>query len=114
MTVQFISPREPLVDPHTGLVTRNWFLFFQGLFSMTGTGVPNDEIDTIGTATSSLNDVFLTSIDLVANDFNQTPVAPAPIFFAADDVLPAIGALHDRISTLEKVINDLQQGGIMP
>jgi hypothetical protein len=31
-------PRVPMVDPNTGLVSREWFRFFQSLFQLTGSG----------------------------------------------------------------------------
>jgi hypothetical protein len=31
-------PRVQLVDPNTGLVSREWFRFFQSLFQLTGSG----------------------------------------------------------------------------
>lgn len=34
--LKFIPPRVQLTDPRTGLISREWYLFFQGLFERVG------------------------------------------------------------------------------
>ena len=34
-TIRFVPPRLPLVDVRTGMITREWYLFLQALFSPT-------------------------------------------------------------------------------
>lgn len=34
--IKFIPPRVPLTDPRTGVISREWFLFLQGVFERVG------------------------------------------------------------------------------
>jgi len=38
VTVKFIAPRVPLVDPSTGLMAREWYRFFGDFFTATANG----------------------------------------------------------------------------
>jgi hypothetical protein len=48
-------------------------------------------------------------IDATKQEFNMLP-APQTIFFAADDVLPVIGALRDEIAGLRALVDDMRKG----
>ena len=39
------SQRADFLDPRTGLMSREWFLFFQYLFELTGGGTSNITVD---------------------------------------------------------------------
>lgn len=59
-TTRFVPPRVPLVDPRTGMITRDWYLFFQVLINAVVT--PNT--DTSGSELASLGPSFLASDQL--------------------------------------------------
>ena len=44
-TIKFVPPRVPLTDPDTGTITREWYLFLQGVFirigGSTGSSIPD-------------------------------------------------------------------------
>lgn len=52
--LKFIPPRVPLTDPRTGIISREWYLFLQGIFIRTGAeaGQNSDVID------DSLNAIY--------------------------------------------------------
>lgn len=54
--LKFIPPRVPLIEPRTGLISREWYLFFQGVFDRIGgansEGI-GDVVDAINVATAS-------------------------------------------------------------
>lgn len=73
-------PRVPMVDPNTGLVSREWFRFFESLFRLTGSG-QNDftlqdlQLGPDGDA-ASLAAVLQTEIQNLAVGPPQTPQLP--------------------------------------
>lgn len=46
-TIKLAPPRVPITDPRTGAVTREWYLFFLGLFERAGgaTGLSTTDVD---------------------------------------------------------------------
>lgn len=121
MAVRFVPPRVPLVDLRTGTITREWYLLLQTLF--TSDAADNtDELLQLAPANGG-NDVIAAALERLGDALSVAPVAvqplaanddltPAvvPVFFSADDVMPLVNALHDRIAMLEGRINDLSQG----
>lgn len=45
--IRFVPPRVALVDARTGLITREWYLFFQGVFERVGgaSGLSTTDVD---------------------------------------------------------------------
>jgi hypothetical protein len=45
--LRFVPPRVALVDSRTGLITREWYLFLQGIFERVGgaTGLSTTDVD---------------------------------------------------------------------
>lgn len=90
-------PREPIVDPRTGIISRAWFLFFQQLQRNTS-GSGDVAVVVVGAVTgSSPNGRELEFVDpLVATDtgpggtlsvdLRDTPVVPGPYGSAAKTV----------------------------
>ena len=112
MTVQYVPQRVPLVDPRNGIITREWYLLFQALFS-TGSSSDNPELITaLGPSMSS--DFATSAIDDLRDDLSVAPAPPqlsaAALGLTVDDLLPVIGALRDEVAFLRTRINDLQQG----
>lgn len=106
MTVNFIPARIPLIDQRTGLIAREWYLFFQNIM-VTSTGVPDDEMGTVLPASSP--DLAASLIALSAQDLAQFP-PDIPAMVPIDDVLPVINSLRDEIAALRNRLDDLQKG----
>lgn len=120
MTTNFVPARVPLVDPRTGLITREWYLLFTSIFA--GSGIPDDQIDIVGPSSGN-SDLVSHELGVLRDEFSLSP-APFPVvaalddlsppqqqmFFAADDVIPVINALRDEIAMLRRRIDEIAQG----
>lgn len=88
------SARVPLVDERTGLVSREWFAYFQNLFYLTGSG-GND---------TTLMEVQYPPAPDVAEFFGAQPVTPpdvAPNPFEVAPILdPSIGLSVETLTSL--------------
>lgn len=83
----FFAPlRIPVVDTTTGLMRREWYLFFQALF------------DRVGGAIAPTPDDLLQG---------APPVVPTPTF---DDLLAELRAVREQVAVLSSQLNDIQQG----
>lgn len=109
MTVNYIPARIPLIDQRTGLISREWYLFFQNIMVSTG-GIPDEEIGTVLPASSP--DLAASLIALAAQDLGQSPPG-IPAMVPLDDVLPVINSLRDEIAALRNRIDDLQKGTLV-
>lgn len=111
MAVKFVPPRVPLVDVRTGQITREWFLLFQSVFDLSGSGsVPNDELTSLAPASSL--DQFLSLIAAQSIGSDQAPPAFS-MTMPADNVSPEIGALRDEVAMLRKELDDLRKGVVV-
>lgn len=71
-----VAPRVPLVNLETGLVTREWFLFFLSLYNLTSGGIsiedllvaPNATTEYLGDILESYNQGLLASMTPAADD----------------------------------------------
>ena len=89
MPSNLIAARVPLVDPDTGLVSREWFNFFQNLFNLTGGGQndtsildmlvapPSYELGEVLKAITSLTAV-VNGLTTAASDILGLQQAPLP------------------------------------
>lgn len=122
MTVRFVAQRVPLVDPKTGIISREWYLLFQQLFNFS-TGVDDNLINLIAPASNP--DVINSALFALADQLSVSPVSISAtpseddvvpvaqnLYFSADDVLPLIWGLNDQIAMLRSEVNDLRQGTI--
>lgn len=126
-TTRFVPPRVPLVNPETGLITREWYLLFLRIMDPQATGQFDDAVlGTIAPDISGLELGLMRAIDDAAQypppvDYShdihllsqgdQGP--PDTLYFRADDVLPMFQQMRDEISELRKVITGMLQGTIV-
>lgn len=88
-------PRVPLMDPKTGLVSREWYRFFFNLFQLTGNGANY----------TSLTDL---QVGPPVQEIDLTPLDPAPAGFAA---YASNSSLESDVAQLQK---DIQALGTTP
>lgn len=108
----FFAPlKVPLTDSRTGLMSREWYLFFQAMFFRIGgsTGQSNDDLlqgvpEELGAA--ELLASQLTAFDAIA----QTPTVPAVVVY---DTLAEVNVMRDQIAELTKRLDDIQQGTML-
>lgn len=118
-TIQFVAPRVPFVDPRTGVITREWYLLLEQLFSWKSESVETDLV------LSSLSVQGASEVQLYTamQELRQAPNSvtqdaggvdlnpPRTDYIAPDDIAPIIGLLRDEIAELRKAIEGL---GVAP
>lgn len=102
LSIRIPSDREPLVqkDARTGelLITRSWFLFLLWVFQRVG-GATGDPIDT--------EDEVLAAVDgLLA----APPLAEA---VTVDDLMSQLNAERERITQLERLVQDMRAAPVV-
>lgn len=136
--LKFVPPRVAFVDPRTGFITREWYLFLQGLFNRVG-GATGDSTDVLAMAafddsgTEELEAMLYATGDALWQ-FPAQLQAPAdeqaqllPVFETAPlDILPTLApaiepapsdpdtladlaALRAEVDTLRQAVQALQQ-----
>lgn len=98
----FFAPyRTPLVDPATGLISRPWYSFLQGIFNRVGgsTGPANDDIELLATENLDIADVDAlgTAQQLVDSQVNGLEI---------DTVVADIQALQSKVADITARLDD--------
>ena len=120
--LRFVPPRVALVDPRTGMVSREWYLFFQGVFNRiggsTGASTPDIVASLFEDAGSSETNAMLFGVEQDIQQYPtfveqvadiDTPPAYTPIP-TVDNIAAELSALQDRVSELVKELDSLKQG----
>lgn len=103
----FVPPRVALTNPRDGMISREWFLFFEGLFKAvngSGTSLAEDDIGPYalsGDGWASGNEAI-----------DQSPAFAAAAPASDLDAAPGSGGLLDRIALLERAVDDLRKGTV--
>lgn len=115
MSAKFLPFRQQIVDPQSGIATREFWLFLQNFFDTSGQGAVTDEMyaqvspsfnqDAVVQAANDLGLV----VNYLVQETGQAPTT-APLFMAVDDILPVFSRLEDQIAMLRAEISNLQQG----
>lgn len=110
--LRFIPPRVQLVDPRTGMISREWYLFLQGVFNRVGgaNGASTTDITAslFEDAGSSETNALLFTAEQAAGQ-NPLPADPQTL----DLVLAELSAQRDQIAELIKAVQDLQQSVLL-
>lgn len=81
-SIRFVPPRLPLVDVRTGMITREWYLFLQALFSPTTAPTTDDaELSFIGLSSGADVQNYTTMQEL-----RQVPVSANEVAELRKDV----------------------------
>lgn len=97
--------RIPLVDPQTGLITREWMRYFQALYVRSGgaAGASSDDLS----ASAGISE----QAALIASSSDAAGQAPAAITSAAEqDASGDLAALRAQVADLQQQVNDIKQG----
>lgn len=122
--IRFVPPRVPLTDPRTGMITREWYLFWQGMFDRVGgadgAGTTDLAASLFEDAGSSETNAMLFALD---QSFGQVPAtatappdealdsAPQPQQVnTLDSITAELSALQDRVAELVKELDSIKQG----
>jgi len=121
--LRFVPPRVQLVDPRTGMISREWYLFFQGVFNRVGgaDGVSTTELEAslFEDAGNSETNAMLFNVEDAAgqNPQGQYPDAqtdtsqdPYQREAQVDNITAELSALQDRVAELVKELDSIKQG----
>ena len=123
--LRFVPPRVPFVDPRTGMVTREWYLFLQGIFIRIGGADGASSADIVASlfedAGSSETNAVLFNVE---QSFSQIPVvqppdapidslAPYALPVTLDNITAELSALQDRVAELVKELDSIKQGTLI-
>jgi hypothetical protein len=84
-------PRVPLTDPRTGLIAREWYLFFLSLFNAAQTALTNEDF---GPNAGSLSASLEAALDRLTQELRTQPVS------VVEQVQPLLDALAQKLDTL--------------
>lgn len=122
--LRFVPPRVPLVEPKTGIVTREWYLFLQGVFDRIGGAIGPSTPDIAGSlfedaGSGETNAMLFTGLDSLAQippfpEFQPPGLDQNPVYAETQAILLSmqaeIDAQRDLIAELTKTIQGIQQG----
>lgn len=98
---QIPAPRVPIIDERTGLISREWFRFFNNLFTLLGSGSTDDITQFL--QVSPISDGYtLSELAETAKALQALDVAPA---YTPQLIRKSYGAFHDSTTQTAAVIN---------
>jgi hypothetical protein len=100
--IYFAPMRVPLVNPDTGIITREWYFLFQAMFRRSNTALDNQ----LEPASSASADEALASIAALQNLSPVQPVVVAP----DEQLLEQVAQLRELVADLFTQIQALRQG----
>ena len=111
-SLRFIPPRVQLTDPRTGMISREWYLFFQGVFNRVGGANGASSTDIVASlfedAGSSETNAMLFELEQAAGQYPT--LQPLTI----EQVLQAeISELRDTVAELKKDLDAIRQGTLI-
>lgn len=105
---QIPAPRVPIIDERTGLISREWFRFFNNLFTLLGSGSSDDAVEALqvmpATEAYAISQLFensktLDDILIALQALNVAPVATPQL------ERKSYGAFHDSTTQTAAAIN---------
>lgn len=97
-------PRVPLIDPRTGLISREWYRFFLNLFQLTGSGQNTTSLTDLQVGPPPTQQEDFTDIIIDIQGLLTQPVAGTP------ELQAALDAMRQELQTLPpKAVDELQQ-----
>ncbi len=123
--LRFVPPRVPITDQR-GMITREWYLFFQGIFDRiggaTGPSIPDVDASLFEDAgTSETNASLFALADTLAQaaqptaDTAETMLDSAPRYeqYTIDVLTSEVGELRELVAVLFSEIQALKQSSSM-
>ena len=127
--LRFVPPRVQLVDPRTGVISREWYLFFQGIFNRIGGATGESTTDIVASlfedaGSSETNALLFTTeqalsqypavhentvlLEGVSRALAQLP--PDTPTVTVESLSAELSAVRDQVSELVKEIQSIRQG----
>lgn len=123
--LRFVPPRVQLVDPRTGTISREWYLFFQGVFDRIGGAAGISTTDIVASlfedAGSSETNAMLFELEqsvgqyppVLAQDVLQDIAPSTQQVTQIDNIAAELSALQDRVAELVKELDSIKQGTLI-
>ena len=110
--IRFVPPRVQLVDPASGMISREWYLFFQGVFNRIGGASGANTTDIVASlfedAGSSETNAMLFEVEQA---LSQSPTLQP--LSTVDTLHAELSELRDVVSELKKDLDAIRQGVII-
>lgn len=118
--LKFMPPRVPLADPRTGLISREWYLFFQGVYDRIGGADGPSTTDVSGSlfedaGSGETNAMLFTLEDELkqAPPYEPLPAdqdqAPRYELYTLEALTTELNGLRELVSELTKEVEALKQ-----
>ena len=113
--VQLVAPRVPFLDERTGMVSREWYLFFNNSFTRMGGNVALTNVQLESSITEVTNNVFEGNnfVPSIPDQIIPGDVSPPIQFYQDDYLLMQVNYLMEKVADLENQLNSLKQGAIV-
>jgi len=120
--LRFVPPRVQFVDPRTGMINREWYLFLQGVFNRiggaTGASTPDIVASLFEDAGSSETNARLFEVEQAVGQRPSVVLPEAapelnPSYqqqTTVDNISAELSALQDRVAELVKELDSIKQG----
>lgn len=112
MSLNFVPPRVPLVDPRTGLITREWYLFLQGVFQRIGgadgPSTPDLSNSLFEDAGSGETNSLLFALE---QDYGQQVFSEQPQ--VVEQLLAEVASLREQLAEVVGKLNDVNQSTLL-
>ena len=107
--LKFVPPRVAFTDPRTGFITREWYLFLQGVFDRIG-GSTGESMTDLAVAQFEDAGIEELKASLFASVQDSAQAPPAVALMPYEDLLlMRIDGLQDQIAEMTKTVQDLMQ-----
>lgn len=107
--LRFIPPRVALTDAKTGMISREWYLFFQGMFDRVG-GASAPSIPDIVVAAETYPPSRESDATLYALEQAQGQLPPTTERPDIAHLIAEVAALRDQLAELTKTVDGIYQG----
>lgn len=119
--IKFLPPRVALTDPRTGLISREWYLFFQGIFDRVGGATGSSTTDLSSSlfedAGSGETNALLFSAEQALSQLPATPAVvpndqslePRYEEYVLEALQTELNGLRELVQELSKELDALKQ-----
>lgn len=105
--LKFVPPRVPLADPRTGLISREWYLFFQGVYNRIGGADGPSTTDVSGSlfedAGSGETNAMLFTLE------DEVKQSPSYEQYVVEGLTTELNGLRELVAELIKEVEALKQ-----
>ena len=98
---QIPAPRVPIIDERTGLISREWFRFFNNLFTLLGSGSPDSTLEALQVVPSS-DTASVSKLAETVKAIDALNVAPV---YTPELVRKSYGVFYDTTTQTAAAIN---------